>query len=275
MKGSKKGLISIYLFDLKTNLAVFDLVKERITSFIETEHEDIFNPINPRKKDIGLITIEKSGENDTFYEFAKNTLDKFNLDTFFEFEKRNALIYYFTMLDNYLFRCFRFILTKRSDIINKEKVSIEQLKEANGNINRIIQDKAEEKAMSKFDLDLFIDEIIEKKINHKFYKNYAEIFYYAKNKLGINHSLQKKFINSLIFFKQIRNLYVHGDGTINQIFLKRIEPQFKQQGKYRIGEKFQLTNNLIDGLSETMLFISEQFDSSMIKIYPELIYKSE
>lgn len=290
IKKGREISISSYYFDYLISIGVFNRLRERIRGLMEAKQNEIFYPekSSPNfpllmknmvekhfegKRD--LVILKKSGKNDIFFDVVSDFVDNFNFENFIEFQNRYALIYYFTELDNYLFRCFKFALTKTPDIIDKTKVSLKELREVNGDIKKIFQDKAEEKAMSKFDLNLLIDEIIEKKIHNKFYKDYTEVFHYAKKVLGIKHLIHKDLIDLLNFFKQIRNLYIHGDGTINQIFLKRIEPLMRKKDMYRIEEKFQLTDELIEDLLHIIRPVIIQFDKSIIKLYPELMYKSK
>lgn len=290
LKDVRDLLISSYYFGYMINIGVFSRLRERIRDLIKIKHEEIFYPkrLSPNfpllmknmvekhfegKRD--LVILKKSGENDVFFDLINNFIDNFNFENFIELENRNALIYYFTELDIYLFRCFKFILTKKPDILNNTKVSLKELREVNGNIKKIMESKAEVKAMSKFDLNLFIDEVIEKKIHNKFYKDYTEVFHFAEKVLGIKHSIHEDFIDLLNFFKQIRNLYTHGDGIINQIFLKRIEPLIRKKDMYRTGEKIQLTDEVIDDLQHIIKSIIIQFDKSLTILYPELIYKSK
>ncbi len=289
-KSPGEKLISIYYFGYMINIGVFGRFREVTRDLIKKKSEEIFYPKKSSqnfpqmmknmvekhfegKRD--LILLEKSGENDTFFEIVSNFIDNFNFENFIEFENRNALIYYFSELDIYLFKCFKFLLNKNPDILNDTTVSLKELRNVSGNINRVIDDKAEEKAMSKFDLNLFIDEVIEKKIHNKFYRDYTEIFHFAERILGVKHSIHEDLINLLNFFKQIRNLYTHGDGTINQIFLKRIEPLGIKKEKYRKGEKVQLTDELVEDLQNIIGSTIIQFDKSLTVLYPELLYKSK
>ena len=290
IKDLREMLISSYHFDNMINIHVFSRLRERIRDLIKLKHDEIFYPkkSSPNytllmnkmvekhfegKKD--LVILKKTGETDVFFDLVNSFTDNFNFENFTEFENRYALIYYFTELDSYLFRCFKFILVKKPDILNNTKVSLKELRDVNGDIKKVIEEKAEEKAMSKFDLDLFIDEIIEKKIHNKFYRDYTEVFHFAEKILGVKHSMPKDLIDLLNFFKQIRNLYTHGDGTINQIFLKRIERLAKKKDVYRIGEKLQLTDELIEDLQQIIRGSIIQFDKSITKLYPELIYKAK
>ena len=289
-KSPGEKLISIYYFGYMINIGVFGRFREVTRDLIKKKSEEIFYPKKSSqnfallmknmvekhfegKRD--LVILEKSGENDTFFEIVSNFIDNFNFENFIEFENRYALIYYFSELDIYLFRCFKFLLNKNPDILNDTTVSLKELRSVSGNINRVIEDKAEEKAMSKFDLNLFIDEVIEKKIHNKFYEDYTEIFHFAEKILGLKHSIKEDFINLLNFFKQIRNLYTHGDGTINQIFLKRTEHLGIKKEKYRKGEKVQLTDELVEDLQNIISSIIIQFDNSLTVLYPELLYKSK
>ncbi len=286
--------ISSYFFEFFTNMMFFIRLREKIQDIMKTKQDDVFYPIKyvpnlpkvidkviERYSESNFLDIEntdyflvkKSGENDIVFDLITNFINKLTLNKFNELENRFTLIYFFTELDNYLFKCFKYTLIKRPDILNDTKVSLKELKEANGNIKQIVNIKAEIEAMSKFDLDLFIDEIIEKKIHNKFYKDYTEVFHYAEKVLGIKLLIPKGAINLLNFFKQIRNLYIHGDGTINQIFLKRINQVNKKEKKYKLGEKFQLTDQIIEDLMFIIRFIITKFDSIIIKTFPELVYK--
>ncbi len=284
---------SSYYFEYYTNTLIFIRLRGKIQDIMKTKHEFFYpikfdpnlhkaiNNVIERYSESLLIDMEntdyfmvkKSGENDIFFDFITNLTENLTLNKFFELENRFTLIYLFTELDNYLFKCFKYTLIKRPDILNNTKVSLKELKEANGNIKKIINFKAEIEAMSKFDLDLFIDEIIEKKIHNKFYKDFTEVFHYAEKILGIKFSIPKDAIKLLNFFKQVRNLYTHGDGTINQIFLKRINQVNKKEQKYKLGEKLQLTDQIIKDLIIIIRFIITQFDSIIIKTFPELVYK--
>ncbi len=285
--------ISSYFFEFFTNMMFFIRLREKIQGIVKIKQDEVFYPkkydpnfqkamhkIIKRYPESNLLDIEnsdyfivkKSGENDILFDLITNLTEKLTLNKFFELEKRYTLIYSFIELDNYLFKCFKYILIEKPDILNDTKVSLKELKEANGNIKKIVNIKAELEAMSKFDLDLFIDEIIEKKIHNKFYKDYTEIFHYAEKVLGIKLTVPKEAINLLNFFKQIRNLYSHGDGTINQIFLKRIYHANKKEKKYKLGEKFHLTDEFIKDLTLTIQFIITQFDSTIIKAFPDLLY---
>ena len=91
--------------------------------------------------------------------------------------------------------------------------------------------------------------------------------------MGIKHSIPKEALDILNFFKQVRNLYTHGEGTINQIFLKKNKLSNKGQKKYLLGEKFQLTDEFLKDLEFVIKTIINRFDSRIIRIYPDLIYK--
>lgn len=287
--------ISQFYFEFLTNITVFITMRKNIRGLIERKQREIFypNPTNFNEledmkkiikrylrgdkealKKTDYVILKKSGENDIFFDLVNNFVENLNLEKFLEFEKRYALIYFFIEFENYLFKCFKYVLNKRPDIIEDSKVSLKDINEAQGIIKNIIEDKAEEEALSKFDLVLIIDEIIEKKIHNKFYKKYTDIFNYAYKVLGIQHTIDESELKLLNFFKQIRNLYSHGDGTINQIFIKRIKNLIKDKNKYKKGVKFLLTDKLIQDLELIMKHILIKFDRSIITLFPELLYKS-
>ncbi len=287
--------LSQFYFEFLINITVFVKMRENIRGLIERKQREIFYP-NPTNSNVledmntiikrylrgdkealkksNYVILKKSGENDIFFDLVKNFVEKLNLEIFLEFENRYTLIYFFIEFENYLFKCFKYVLNRRPDIIEDSKVSLKDLNEAQGIVKNIIEDKVEEEALSKFDISLIIDKVIEKKIHNKFYKKYIDIFKYAYKVLGIQHSIEESDLKLLNFFKQIRNLYTHGDGTINQIFIKRIKNIIKDKNRYKKGEKFLLTDKLIKDLELIMKHILTKFDHSLITLFPELLYRS-
>lgn len=289
--------ITSYFFDFILKKFIFLRLREKTKELFETREEEIFYPkylsgyfmedfneIQKRYSNLAInvqeiesllkeeyVLIKRKGDRDIFFDLINKFINKFTLENFIEYENRYTLLYLFTEFENYFFKCFKYILTQRPEIINETKVSIKELKEANGNIVKIIQSKAELEAYSKFDHELFIENLIEKKIHNKFYNTYTEIFNYADKVLGIKHSIPKTLIDVLDFFKQIRNLYTHGDGIINQIFLKRIKQ--KKPETYKIGDKFPLTNKFLGDLGYVLDSTITIFDRSIVEQFPELLHK--
>ena len=214
---------------------------------------------------------------DEIVDFTKEIYDKLNYEQYCEIENVNTLILLFSEFDNYFFKCFKYILTKRPSILNDQKITIKELIEKQGDINLIIEDIAEKNALRKFNLDILLDDIIEKKIHNKFYKVYDEVFKYAKNTLTINHNLSDDLIKSLDFYKQIRNIYAHGDGTITRIFrnkIKKISSNINLNN-FQLGNKFIVKDHVLTDIDFILTSITAKFDKALLKKYPELLFKED
>lgn len=181
-----------------------------------------------------------------------NFFRNFTFENFIEFECINYLLFLFIEMESYLFKCFKFLLLKNPTILNNATITLKKIIKKKGNI------------------EFIFDEIAEKKIHNKFYKSYTEIFNYAKKILGIKHNIPDRAIDLLNYFKQIRNLFAHSDGTISQIFLSRIKHLGFKYKIYKLGEKFKLNEEIIYDINKLIHDIALIFDKSLIKAYPEL-----
>ena len=176
---------------------------------------------------------------DEIVDLSKSIYEKMNYEQFYEIENANTLILLFSEFENYLFKCFKFIILKNPSIVGKQTITIKELIEKQGDISLIIEEIAEESALKKFNLDILLDDIIEKKIHNKFYKGYEEVFHYAEKILGVKYNISKDLIKLLNFFKQVRNIYAHGDGTITRIFMSKIKNYISKSTmeNYKLGNK--------------------------------------
>lgn len=79
----------------------------------------------------------------------------------------------------------------------------------------------------------------------------------------------------LDFFKQIRNLYSHGDGKVNRIFINKIRKiPFETEG-YKLGKKIVLTDEDISDFNFILITALGRFDNAFVKSYPEIIAERE
>jgi len=87
----------------------------------------------------------------------------------------------------------------------------------------------------------------------------------------------KDLIKLLNFFKQVRNIYAHGDGTITRIFMNKIKnyiPKNKMEN-YKLGNKFIIEDQFLRDVDYIFMEITAKFDKCFIKNYPDLIYKED
>lgn len=82
-------------------------------------------------------------------------------------------------------------------------------------------------------------------------------------------NLTKDEINELDKFRQLRHIYVHGDGKVDLIYLSKTK-----DNKVKIGEQIPITKELIDNEVIPLLFnIIEKMDRYLLSIHPEVEYK--
>jgi len=198
------------ILDIKSGFQEVDLFKKKIETFKEMYYDIMDN-------------------------YIRNSVDhhfkNLNFDNLLEFENINFYNYVFTEFENYLFKSFKYILMKRPDIIKKKSIELHQLSMIPENLK----------------IDLINEIVIDNALHDLFYKNYGEIFKYANDPLGLNIEIEKIDVLILNGFKQIKNLYSHGDGTINSLFIKKIQNfgiSFSDLGldDMSLGEKIQIVS---------------------------------
>ncbi len=163
-------------------------------------------------------------------------------DDFLSFQGKLFIIFLYSEFEQYLFRCIKFILLNQPEILAKEFPEIE--------------DKPE----------YFQEERAEKLIHKLSYKKYSEIFNYTKQILKIDHNLNKDDFEKLHEFKQIRNLFAHGDGTITKIFLKRVK-----ESNFKLGDKIKIVDKMTQEIYQIVFKATETFDRALILKYPRLV----
>ncbi len=184
----------------------------------------------------------------------------FNFNNLIEFEDINFYIFIFTQFENFLFKIFKYVLMKRPDIIKNKSIELNQLDMIPDNLKK----------------DFIYEIVIEKTLHDLFYDNYEGIFKYANNPLGLNIKIEKKDISILNGLKQIKNLYSHGDGIVNSLFLKKLHAdkiKFIDLGLKTtpLGAKLQINLKLIKELEKLLLNVGSIIDKSLTSKYPEII----
>ena len=197
-------------------------------------------------------------------DFLRDLIDynfkTFNFNNLIEFENINFYIYIFNQFENFLFKVFSFILMKRPRIIKNKSITLNQLNIIRDNLNR----------------DLINEFVIEKTLHDLFYKKYEKIIKYANNPLGLNINIEEKEISILNGYKQIKNLYSHGEGIVNTLLLKKFQAfniDFIDLGlkKSYLGDKLQINMKLIKGLEKLLFKVCSLIDKSLVSKYPEII----
>jgi hypothetical protein len=191
-----------------------------VESLIEP-YKDIPDP-NLEENIIRLKKIReeiKSGINDIINYHFKN----FNMNKFRELENISLLFFVFSEFENYVFKCFKYIIVRRPEIYSEKLISIENIIKKIEDLNLIFKDEIENEEYKNLLLNSIIEDFTERIIHDKLYENYKEVFPYAQRVLGIKHDIESNVLKLLNLFKQFRNLYSHGDGIISYIFLNKVE----------------------------------------------------
>lgn len=116
------------------------------------------------------------------------------------------------------------------------------------------------------------DKCIEKELYKIMRKSYQNILAYTREILEIKHSVSLKDSILLQNFREIRHLYVHGEGRIDEKFYnKRFKPKYFPKIEINVGRKFQLTDDLIFELWGVAIDVAKFFDIGLTELYPELI----
>jgi len=285
---TKSSKISIYFDLLSKNITLYEgfrYLKERklkehfkmyesyndFSSFVDNLLDPMLNiPPSNLGEDVKYLMklrTEIKGEikDRTDYHF-KN----YNIDKFIEFENITLLFFLFSEFENYLFKCFKYIIIRNPKILFEKMISIENIINKIEDLKFDSKDEIENEEYQILLLDSIIEDFTERVIHDKLYENYEEIFNYAQKVLGIKHNLEPRALKLLNLFKQFRNLYSHGDGIISYIFLNKVEKIGYKTKYFKLGEKLVVDNEIIDDVRSMILFISSVFDKAFIGSYPDL-----
>ncbi len=285
---TKSYKLSIYFDVLSKNIALYEgfrhLKERKLTDHFKMyeSYKDfssfvdyLLNPfLNIPTSDLGedvnyLIKLrtEIKGEikDRTDYHF-KN----FNINKFIEFENITLLFFMFSEFENYLFKCFKYIIIRNPEILFEKQISIENIINKIKDLKFDSKDEIENEEYKTLFLNSIIEDFTERIIHDKLYENYEEVFTYAQKVLGIKHDIESRALKLFNLFKQFRNLYSHGDGIISYIFLNKVKKIGYKTKYFKLGEKLIVDNELIDDVRGMIFFISSSFDKALIGSYPEL-----
>ena len=97
-------------------------------------------------------------------------------------------------------------------------------------------------------------------------KSLEDIFNFAQKNYGIDHRIDETKIAVLNKYRKIRNLYAHGNGFVNKIFLQ----QTKLTG-YQEGEKLEITLEMVNEFLTTIYDVVNSFDKELLLKFPSFI----
>lgn len=93
-----------------------------------------------------------------------------------------------------------------------------------------------------------------------------DIFKMAQKDHGIDHKIENTKIAILNKYRKIRNLYAHGNGFVNKIFLQQTKlSEFKE------GEKLEITLEMVNEFLITIREVVNSFDKALLLKFPSLI----
>jgi len=194
----------------------------------------------------------------------------FNISKFKELECISLLFFMFSEFENYIFKCFKYIIIRRPEILFEKLISIESIINKIKDLKLDSKDEIENEEYKNLLLNSIIEDFTERIIHDKLYDNYEEVFTYAQRVLGIKHNIESRALKLFNLFKQFRNLYSHGDGIISYIFLNKIEKIGYKIKYFKLGEKLIVDDELIDDVRSMIFFIGSTFDKAFSSSYPEL-----
>jgi len=164
---------------------------------------------------------------------------------------RAFLLFLYTEIEFYFFNCLKAIFSEHPRKLKGKDIKIDWVFEYNN--KTIFEAKAEK----------IVEELIRDKWNKIFNKVKGEPFY-------IHHQIKNKDIEMLKEFQQVRNIYAHGNGKVNQILLQK-----SSNLGYNLGDKIELTPEFFSLYEGPIISLMTEFDIALIKEYPFFEFKLE
>ena len=185
-------------------------------------------------------SLETHFENLTFQNLIKLELRMYFILLFVEFEK-------------YLFKCFKYIIKNRPEIIENRTFSIKEIEKYN-------------------DIELIRQIAIDKFIHDISYNSLSEIFKKAEKPLGIKHGISEELIKKFSGFREMRNLLIHKDSFIDKHFIDKVERLNLNKvdlgvNTLEIGSKIEITEKMLKDAEKLSFRIACEFDKKFVSIY--------
>ncbi len=251
--------ISKYLVDFFINSMNFDMLNFVINTELKTsfeKYEKFYDKLSDALKTDDWEDYEAYVES-SFDESVEVDLDAMlyqipfisflKVDNLSEFTNRASLLFLYSELEQYFFKCFKYILLKYPNIIEDKSITIQRLLKKDKNI------------------DLVIEEKVEHILNKIFFEDFTGIFKYAKKVLNINHQISEEDCIKLNELRQIRNAYIHGDGTVSFLFLSKVKSL-----KLKLGEKIPINRKILREFFSKTSEILTKFDVALLSQFNEL-----
>ena len=196
---------------LKGHMKQFKRLFNKILKYMGKDYDREIDNEDSRLEKGDLLEIELTYDD---LKAIYDSMEGINYENLLKFENRYFLLLIYSEMEQYLFKSFKYVLMKYPTILKEKSILLDKLLDNNQTINSIIEEK------------------IEKELHDLFYNNFFEVFRYASTVLKINHQIGKDDIKKLNEFKQVRNLYTHGDGKINTLFLSKV-----RDSNFKLGEE--------------------------------------
>ena len=220
--------------------------------------EKIKEAIESGKEEIKDFTVEmREGEPPTFIsspsitiEEAKNMLEflrPLNYEIFLKFMNEADLFFVYTELERYLFKSLKYILLKHPNKLKDKMIPLEWI------------------LPNDFSKEIIIEKKAEKIIHDLFFKEFGKIFEDIRKFFGIKHCISENEIDTLNEFRQLRNIYIHGDGRVNSTYLSKVKNSILS-----IGDVLPLNMDIIKSYTRKIIDILINFDEALLKQFPEL-----
>ncbi len=148
----------------------------------------------------------------------------------------------------FLFECFKEFFLLYPNKLEEKEIKIKDLLKYNLNVKEVLEIK------------------IEKEVENILRKSLEDIFNFAQKNYGIDHRIDETKIAVLNKYRKIRNLYAHGNGFVNKIFLQ----QTKLTG-YQEGEKLEITLEMVNEFLTTIYDVVNSFDKELLLKFPSFI----
>lgn len=254
---------SIYLKEFFDNWSksafFFDISKKGGQSFIDDMvkvQENLRNEIERIEsgKESRIRGIDQSNIHilKNYYENSRI----YTYDNFIDFTNQLFIIFLYSEMENYFFKCLKHIFTKFP--------------------NKKFQLTIEKRGLSY--LEGSVETEIIKMLNNM---KYRKFFDSLRRKWNLNPNFDEKIIRHLTIFREIRNLFAHHNGIIDQRYLENIQypcSHFQdiyiiKNFSYQTGDKFIITQEIIDDINSLVVKIVSDFDMELIRKYndPDLI----
>ena len=224
------------LYEVKDSIDIYSKIKEISIDILDIKSDSSFKVILDEMLQIFIPEIS--------YEKVK------------DIENRSYMLLLFSEFENYIFKCFKSIYFSQLHLLKEKSIPLSLILEKNNadleNVN------------GKVLLLEILNNAVESLIRDFFYQSYEDIFKIASKKLGIKYNISKEYIDKLSGYKLIRNLYAHGDGTINQIFYEQIKRYDLGLSSLTIGNKLELDFPLLTMIFATIFKICTEFDKAYL-----------